>query len=100
MGFEPTRAETNGLSIHHLNHSAIFVHNRCDQTVFLYVNLIDKFPFLRDTSIQHNQNHFYLVLSEFLIVVVIMCANHSKGFLFEPGRIIWPLFSTMSSAVF
>ena len=26
MGFEPTRAETNGLSFHRLNLSAIFVH--------------------------------------------------------------------------
>ena len=37
MGFEPTRAETNGLSFHRLNNSAIFVLKKCDQTVFLYV---------------------------------------------------------------
>ena len=37
IGYEPTRAETNVLSFHRFNHSAIFVHKRCDQTVFLYV---------------------------------------------------------------
>ena len=37
---------------------------------------IDKFPFLSDTSIQHNQKYLYLILSEFLIVVVNWRANH------------------------
>ena len=37
MGFEPTQAETNGLSFYRINQSAIFVHKKCDQTVFLYV---------------------------------------------------------------
>ena len=64
MGFEPTRAETNGLTVHNLNHYA-----------FLSIKGVTKLCFC-----------MFLVLSALLIVVVIMCANHSKGFSFEPGQ--------------
>ena len=101
MGFEPTRAETNGLSFHRLNRSAIFVHKRCDQTVFLYVNF-------------ESTNFYFLVIHQFSIIKNISTWSCQDFLLYSsscvpitqkvssssPGRITWSLFSTMSSAVF
>ena len=70
MGFEPTCEDSNGFAVHRLNHSGI----------------LSRKAVTRDTSIGYNQKNFYLVLSGFLIVVVIMCANHLNGIRFEPGQ--------------
>ena len=86
MGLEPTRADPNGLTVRRLNHSAILSISGKINCLSVYKLQIYKFPFLSDNSIQHNQKYFYLVLSGFLIVVVIMCANHSKCFSFESGQ--------------
>ena len=60
---------------------------------------MNKFPFLTDTSIQHNQKSFYLVLSGFFVVVVIILPITQNVPVSSPGIITWSLFSTLSSAI-
>ena len=86
MGLEPMRADPNGLTVRHHNHSAILSISGKKNCISVYKLLIDKFPFLRYNSIQHNQKYFYLVMLRIFIVVLIMSANHSKGPRFEPGH--------------
>ena len=43
MGFEPTRAEPNGLAVHRLNHSATLSHNKMLQSaLILDLKIIEK----------------------------------------------------------
>ena len=101
MGFEPTRSETNGLSFHRLNHSAIFFHKRCDQSVFLYVNFKStNFHFLVVLKFSIIKNIFTCSCQDFIfqsVSYVPITQNFSAS---SPVRITWSLFSTMSSAVF
>ena len=99
MGFEPTRAETNGLSFHRLNHSAIFVHKRCDQTVFLYVNFKStNFHFLVVLKFSRIKNIFTWSFQDFLLQSLSCVPITQKVPVLSPGRITWTLFSTLSSA--
>ena len=43
MGFEPTRAEPNGLAVHRLNHSATSSYFKIDKIVFSFLNYIYEF---------------------------------------------------------
>ena len=43
MGFEPTRAEPNGLAVHRLNHSATLSHNKKVNSALLsHLEIIEK----------------------------------------------------------
>ena len=67
MGFEPTRADTNGLTVHRFNHSAI-LSIKGVQTVFLYVNFKStNFHFLVVLKFSIIKNIFTWSCQDFLL---------------------------------
>ena len=99
MGFEPTCEEPNGFQSIALTTRPFCLQKLYRNCISLCKFSIDKLYLLGKLQITIIKK-IYLVLSGFLIVVVIMCANHSNVSDSSPGRITWLLFSTMSSAVF
>ena len=87
MGFVPTLADPNGLTVHRRNHWAILSIKIYNQAVFLYVHFkMTNFHFLPILQFSIIKNYFTWSCQDFFIVVVIMTANDSKCPRFEPGH--------------
>ena len=100
MGFEPTQAEPNELTVHRLNHQSIFVYKSYNQTVFLYVNIkLTNFHFLPILHFSRIKNIFIWCFQDFSLQSLSCVLITQQVPVSSLDRITLSLFSTLSSAI-
>ena len=76
MGFVPTLADPNGLTVHRRNHSAILSIKSYNQAVFLYVHFkMTNFHFLPILQFSIIKNYFTWSCQDFLLQLLSYCQS-------------------------